>query len=216
MTRTNYITVTNPSSNNWHVEYFNSKDLNNRCYDGYEYSTYIIKNWGSGSPASGCNSDNFSARFTRNFNFSGGYYSFHCQHDDGCRIFIDGQEKLNAWWDSNFTGHDWGGSLSGNHEVKIEFYDSGGDARLETFWSGPGFLPTGQSCTSGEWCARYFGNKDLAGTPAVQRNEGTANINYIWNDGSIGYGFPVDNFSVRWERNVYFAAGRYRFPDVGT
>lgn len=200
-----------PPSGNWHVEYFNSKDLNSRCYDSYENSTYIFKNWGTGSPASGCNSDNFSARFTSTFNFSGGSYSFHCQHDDGCKIFIDGQEKLNAWWDSSFTGHDWGGSLSGSHEVKIEFYDSGGEARLEVFWSGAGFLPTGPGCTADEWCGQYFGNKNLAGTPAVQRNEGNTNIDYTWNDGGIGYGFPTDNFSVRWQRNVYFAAGRYRF-----
>jgi len=200
-----------PPSGNLHVEYFNDKNLGGRCYDGYENSTYVFKNWGSGSPASGCNSDNFSARFTGTYNFSGGSYSFHCQHDDGCRIFIDGQLKLDAWWDSSFTGHDWGGSLSGNHEVKIEFYDSGGDARLEAFWSGAGYLPSGPSCTSGEWCGQYFGNKDLAGTPAVQRNEGNTNINYTWNDGGIGFGFPNDNFSARWQRNVYFAAGRYRF-----
>jgi hypothetical protein len=144
-----YYKASQPPSGNLHVEYFNDKNLGSRCYDGYENSTYVFKNWGNGSPANGCNSDNFSARFTGTYNFSGGSYTFHCQHDDGCRIFIDGQEKLNAWWDSSFTGHDWGGTLSGPHDVKIEFYDSGGDARLETFWSGAGFLPTGPGCTSG-------------------------------------------------------------------
>ena len=206
-----YYKLTTPPTGNLHVEYFNDKNLGGRCYDGYENSTYVFKNWGNGSPASGCNSDNFSARFTGTYNFSGGSYSFHCQHDDGCRIYIDGQLRGDWWWDSSFTGHDWGGTLSGSHEVKIEFYDSGGDARLEAFWSGGGFLPNGTSCTSGEWCAQYYGNKDLSGTPAVNRNEGNTNIDYVWNDGGIGYGFPNDNFSTRWQRNVYFAAGRYRF-----
>ncbi len=201
-----------PPSSNLHVEYFNDKTLGSQCYDGYENSTYVFKNWGTGSPAIGCNSDNFSARFTGTYNFPGGSYSFHCQHDDGCRIYIDDQLMLDAWWDSSFTGNDWSGPLiSGPHVVKIEFYDSGGAARLEAFWSGPGFLPTGPDCISGEWCGQYFGNKDLAGTAAVQRNEGNININYTWNGGGIGFGFPNDNFSVRWIRNVYFAAGHYRF-----
>jgi hypothetical protein len=206
-----YYKPTSQPSGNLHVEYFNDKNLGSKCYDGSENSTYVFKNWGSSSPASGCNSDNFSARFTGTYNFPGGNYSFHCQHDDGCRISIDGVEKLNAWWDSSFTGHDWGGSLSGNHEVKIEFYDSGGDARLEAFWSGSGFLPSGPSCTSSDWCGSYFGNRDLVGTPAINRNEGVGNINYDWGTASIGYGFPNDNFSARWTRTVYFSSGNYRF-----
>lgn len=201
-----------PPPGNMHVEYFNDTNLGSRCFDGYENNIYVFKRWDNGSPANGCNSDNFSARFTETLNFQGGDYSFHCQHDDGCRIYIDGVMKGDWWWASDFTGHDWGGTLpSGNHEVKVEFYDSGGNARVEAFWSGPGFLPTGPSCDSSQWCASYYGNQDLSGTPAINRAEGTGSIMYDWGGGGIGYGFPNDNFSVRWQRNVNFAAGKYRF-----
>lgn len=201
-----------PTTGKWHVEYFNSRDFGSGCYDAYEDGTYIFKHWGTGSPANSCNSDNFSARFTRTFYFPGGYYSFHCHHDDGCRIFIDGQLKLNAWWDSNFDGHDWGGNLSaGYHNVKVEYYENGDKARLEAFWSGPGFLPLDTGCNEEEWCARYYGNRYLEGRSAIVRNEGGGAINQVWNEGGPGYGFPNDNFSVRWERKINLTPGRYRF-----
>jgi len=199
-------------SGDWHVEYFNSLDFCSRCYDNYEGGTYIFKYWGTNSPANGCNSDNFSARFTRTLNFPGGYYSFHCHHDDGCSIFVDGQLKLNAWWDSNFDGHDWGGNLSaGNHEVKVEFYEKGDKARLEAYWAGPGFLPFDSGCNANEWCASYYGNRYLDGRAVFNRNEGSGFINQVWNNDGPGYGFPTDNFSVRWVRNLNLTPGLYRF-----
>jgi hypothetical protein len=210
------IKVENASSSQWNIEYFGDRNLGGHCApNSADGNTYIFKNWGDGAPASGCNSDDFSVRLTKTVNFPGGDYSFHCQHDDGCRLYIDGQLKGDWWWSSNFEGHDWGGNLSsGNHEVKVEMYDSGGQAKLEAFWSGPGFLPTGPSCVSYEWCASYYGNKELAGTAAINRSEGTGNISYDLGGASIGYGFPSDNYSVRWHSDVHFDAGRYRFHIV--
>ncbi len=205
---------TPPPAGSWHVEYFSDRNLSGRCYDGYESTTYVLKQWGSGSPAGGCPNDSFSARFTRTMNFSGGSYRFHCQHDDGCRIFIDGQLRLDAWWDSSFTGHDWGGSLSsGNHEVKIEFYENSGDARLEAWWQGAGYLPSEQGCSAGEWCAEYWGNVDLQGAAFMRLNEGGGVLDHNWGAGGPGtsYGLPGDHFSDRFQRTVSFACGRYRF-----
>jgi len=205
---------TPPPAGSWHVEYFSDRNLGGRCYDGYESTTYMVKQWGSGSPASGCPNDSFSARFTRTMNFSGGDYRFHCQHDDGCRIFIDGQLRLDAWWDSSFTGHDWGGVLSsGNHEVKIEYYENSGDARLEAWWQGAGYLPTEQGCSAGEWCAEYWGNVDLQGAAFMRLNEGGGVLDHNWGAGGPGtpYGLPGDRFSDRFQRTVGFACGRYRF-----
>ncbi|MGB3219734.1 MAG: PA14 domain-containing protein, partial [Anaerolineae bacterium] len=129
-------------------------------------------------------------------------------------IFIDGQLRLDAWWDSSFTGHDWGGSLSsGNHEVKIEFYENSGDARLEAWWQGAGYLPSEQGCSAGEWCAEYWGNVDLQGTAFMRFNEGGGVLDHNWGAGGPGtpYGLPGDRFSDRFQRTVSFACGRYRF-----
>lgn len=200
-----------PPSGQWRVEYFSDKNLGGRCYEGYENSIFILKNFGGGSPASGCPNDNFSARFTSNVNFGGGEYRFHCQHDDGCRIYIDGQLRLDAWWDSSFTGHDWAGSLSGTRQVRIEMYDSGGDARIEAWWQGNGFLPRDENRDPNQWYGEYFANRDLLGTPLLKRNEGTGTLDWRWGSGGVGYGIPNDNFSARWTRTVNFPAGQYRF-----
>lgn len=61
-----------------------------------------------------------------------------------------------------------------------------------------------------QWRARYFNNRNLAGDPAVRRDEPA--INYDWGGGSpIPTVIGDDNFSVRWTRDVDLPAGNYRF-----
>lgn len=55
----------------------------------------------------------------------------------------------------------------------------------------------------------YFNNQNLAGAPAVTRQDPI--INFAWGLGEPAAGIQTDNFSVRWTRNQYFAEGRYRF-----
>jgi hypothetical protein len=201
-----------PSSGTWSVDYWNNKYLAGYVnWHNNESGTYIFRDWGGGGPGDGIQSDEWSARFVRTVYFPGGDYRFHCHRDDGCRLYIDGQIRIDQWWDASFEGGDWGGYLSpGNHEVKVEYYENRGDARLEAWWQGPGFLPRDQDCDPNQWCAEYFGNRNLAGTPAIHRNEGES----LWHDwGSAGPDptFPTDAFSSRFTRNATFACGTYRF-----
>ncbi|MGR6321147.1 PA14 domain-containing protein [Micromonospora soli] len=55
----------------------------------------------------------------------------------------------------------------------------------------------------------YFANKDLSGTPVLTRPD--RQIDFVWQNDSPAPGVPSDNFSVRWVKSQYFAAGRYRF-----
>ena len=56
------------------------------------------------------------------------------------------------------------------------------------------------------WRARYWNNKDLAGNPVVERDEGE--INYNWGGGSPDGAVNSDKFSARWTRYLYLEAGR--------
>lgn len=77
---------------------------------------------------------NFSARFSGLFYFDGGYYEFHCEHHDGCRVYVDGKNWIDAWWDGG-GGHDLARDIpTGNHIVSIEFYDKSGLGLLEVYW----------------------------------------------------------------------------------
>lgn len=195
----------------WSVDYWNNKYLAGYPnWHNNESGTYIFRDWGDGGPG-GIQVNEWSARFVRTVYFPGGDYRFHCQHDDGCRIYIDGQNRIDAWWDSSFDGHDWGGYLSpGNHEVKVEFYDNQGGARLDAWWQGPGFLPRDQTCDPNQWCAEYWGNRNLSGTPAIHRNEGET-LWHDWGSGGPDPTFPADAFSSRFYRNASFTCGTYRF-----
>lgn len=196
----------------WRAQYWNNKTLSGSpARERDEGGVYLFRDWDSGAPLDGVSSDGWSARFTKTLYFPGGAYRFHCQHDDGCRIYIDGQLRLDAWWDSSFDGHDWSGYLSpGNHEIKVEFYENTGAARLEAWWQGPGFLPPEQTCVLDAWCGEYWGNRGLSGTPAMRRNEGPV-LSLNWHNGGPEATFPSDNFSSRFRRNADFACGVYRF-----
>ncbi|MBC7228220.1 MAG: phosphodiester glycosidase family protein [Thermoflexales bacterium] len=199
-------------SSTWSVDYWNNKYLAGYPnWHNNEAGTYIFRDWGDNGPGGGIQVNEWSARFVRTVYFPGGNYRFHCQHDDGCRIFVDGQNCIDAWWDSSFDGHDCARDISaGNHEVKVEFYDNQGGARLEAWWQGPGFLPRDQTCDPNQWCAEYWGNRNLSGTPAIRRNEGET-LWHDWGSGGPDPTFPADNFSSRFVRNATFTCGTYRF-----
>lgn len=196
----------------WSVDYWNNKYLAGYPnWHNNESGTYIFRDWGDGGPGGGIQVNEWSARFVRTVYFPGGNYRFHCHHDDGCRIFVDGQNCIDAWWDSSFEGHDCARDISpGNHEVRVEYYDNQGGARLEAWWQGPGFLPRDQTCDPNQWCAEYWGNRNLSGTPAIHRNEGDT-LWHDWGSGGPDPTFPADNFSSRFVRNAYFTCGTYRF-----
>lgn len=62
------------------------------------------------------------------------------------------------------------------------------------------------------WRGEYFTNRDLFGAPALVRNDNA--INFNWGPGSFAPGYPVDNFSARWTRTLYFDQGVYRFHAI--
>jgi hypothetical protein len=59
------------------------------------------------------------------------------------------------------------------------------------------------------WRGEYYANRWLAEAPVLIREDDE--INFDWGDGSPGAGVPVDGFSARWSRYVWFAEGTYRF-----
>jgi hypothetical protein len=66
---------------------------------------------------------------------------------------------------------------------------------------------------SDRWKGEYFNNMTLSGTPVLVRDDGNSYLDFNWGSGSPApeCGIGVDNFSARWTRTVYLAAGRWRF-----
>ena len=60
--------------------------------------TTISENWGTGAPASGLPSNNFSVRWTVTRDFgSGGPFALTAAAQDGIRVYVDGARKIDLW-----------------------------------------------------------------------------------------------------------------------
>jgi hypothetical protein len=158
--------------------------------------------WGYGAPASGLSADNFSVRWVRwVFLDAPGNWTFAATTDDGVRLFVDDQLVIDAWYDQQPTAHSVTLNLTQTfHFVRMEYYDRSGNAEAHLQILSGNFP---------DWRGEYYSNTRFAGAPTFIRNDSAINFNF--GTAGPGGGVPGQTFSVRWTRNQYFSAGRYRF-----
>ena len=190
-----------PAPGLWWADYFDNPTLSGAPVLS-RYDDAINFSWGTGSPASGLPSDNFSVRWQRDEWFAGGTYRFKVLADDGVRVWVGDQLVIDEWRDR------WAEPLnvdryipSGTHRVRIEYYEHIGDATMSIGWS---------RVVGGEtWYGEYFNCRDMNCPLVLTRNDGA--IDFDWATGSPDPAVTTDNFSVRWTRTLNFNAGTYRF-----
>jgi hypothetical protein len=204
----------------WKGEYFNNQTLSGSPTmvrdDGPDF---LNLNFGSGSPHWHCAPamDNFSARWTRTVNLAQGVYRFTAAVDNGVRLYIDGQLKIDQWGDLAPNTYIADVALTaGNHEIKLEFVEYTGGASVSLSWADV------TNCVAivpvGRWKGEYYNNVSLSGSSSMVRDDGVADfLNFNFGNGGPGgnCGLGVDNFSARWTRTVNFAATTYRFSVTG-
>ncbi|MDZ4763304.1 MAG: SH3 domain-containing protein [Chloroflexota bacterium] len=112
------------SGTGWTVSYFNSPDLSGATVLTQTLPGGIDFNYGTNSPATGVNPDNWSARFVASQNFAAGTYQFLVGSDDGVRVRIDGNLVLDKFTGRTFTTDTFVVSLSaGTHSLIVEYFD---------------------------------------------------------------------------------------------
>jgi hypothetical protein len=205
--------------NNWIGAYYNNRNLADTPVvvrdDG---GGFIDRNFTGLSPAPGISAEHYSIRWTRTLPLTAGTYRFSVTGDDGVRLYIDGQLKIDEWRNQTATTYNVNVNLeAGNHEIRLEYYQYTGSAQARLTWE----LLNGscsQAVPTGRWKGEYFNNANLAGNPSMVRDDGSNDsLNFNW--GGVGPSSAcnvfMDYFSVRWTRTVNFAQGVYRFTATG-
>lgn len=122
-----------PVITDWRGEYYNNRDLAGAPVL-VRNDVDVNFNWGAGSPDPAVPADNFSARWTRTWNFNEGTYRFHVIVDDGVRLYIDDALVIDSWQNGSTREVVGDRSLGGGaHTVRVEYYEHTGDALIQTW-----------------------------------------------------------------------------------
>lgn len=194
----------------WNVQYFRNKELTDQCSTTTMDRTFIFNDWGEGAPASGCNTDNWGARFTRRVHFDGGGYTFGLKADDWGRIYVNNDLVVNKW-DGASQVYESRNLPAGDYDIRIEFADTMGNAKIYAWWWGPGIDVPHQTQDTNQWFSNYWLNPDLWEDSFAKVNEGTGTLDHQWDYSGPGWDMPSDNFSATFQRTAYFDCGTYRF-----
>ena len=196
----------------WHGRFWNSRHFKGDVVHE-EYYNNVDFDWGEGSPASGVDDDDFSAKFKRHVHFEPGTYRFTATMDDGMRVFLDDKVIIDSWTDSQQHTMSVDVPVSGGgHDLKVEYYEAGNMAVAKFHWDL--IHPEGQPSGSGgghfypNWKAEYFNNTSLSGAPALVRDD--RYLDHNWGLGSPQPGvIGNDFFSARWTKTVQSTPGLY-------
>ncbi|MDR4949483.1 PA14 domain-containing protein [Neobacillus cucumis] len=178
----------------------------------------LSENFGAGSPAAGISNDHYSARYTTAKRIAAGDYIVHAKADDGMRIYVDGKLVLDHWKNgaseeavkvsvSDIT--DVPANQRDIHWVEVEYYDNTYDGNVDV-----AFEPW-QDAILNTWVGEFYPNANFEGIPSViggnQSTNKLAAINFNWGTNPPIEGFPTDQFSARFTKQVDLETGTYAF-----
>jgi hypothetical protein len=204
-----------PAAGGLSGEYFANKTLSGSSK--VRTDATIDFNWATGAPMSNIPADNFSVRWTGSVAVpKTGAYTFYLTGDDGVRMWVNGKQIINGWQDQSAKEYQATVQLDSTKraDIKVEYYENGGDAVSKLAWSGPEL--TRQIVPASVFSNRasglkatyyaYSGNGQLGNTIASATTE---TVNFAWKTGQPQANVPADRFGATW-------AGTITAPITGT
>lgn len=117
----------------WRGAYFDNRLLSGQPAFVRDDVT-INFDWGKGSPDD-IEPDNFSVMWTNRWSFDAAWYRFFAEHDDGVRVWVDGQLLIDEWYETGPITHHADIELTaGSHEVRVDYFEASGDASIHVWW----------------------------------------------------------------------------------
>jgi hypothetical protein len=99
--------------------------------------------WGENGPIASMPSDNFSISWTRQVDFKPDYYRFNVRSDDGVRVWLDKALVMDYWRPMDYEWHYADGFyLEGLHNLRVEYWERGGGARIRFWWEPSSTTPS--------------------------------------------------------------------------
>lgn len=197
-------TLPAPSLASWRGEYYDNPNLAGEPTLVRDDPTLDF-NWASDSPGPNIPADNFSARWTRPFEFAEeGDYRFWADVDDGVKLYLDGWLIIDEWNTNPYVLHSgvFADVKPGVHTIRVEYFEAAGEAHIKVW-----FEKT--IVSANKWVGEYYNNPDFRDTPFLVREDD--DIDFDWGDDEPASGMPDDNFSVRWQKTLVLKAGDYEF-----
>jgi beta-N-acetylglucosaminidase len=168
----------------------------------FQSNPVIEYNWGNGSP-SGFPADYFEAKFDQTQTLTGGDYLIQTFADDGVKVTVNDQIKIDRWTNSN-------GALNqafllnagqGEYKITTDYYENTADAMIYSH-----VVPFGS------WIAYYYPNSTISGTPTASKViTPSGNKDLVENHlhGGPVPGYQIDNFSAVYRTAKRLPAGEY-------
>ncbi|WP_327292938.1 glycoside hydrolase family 3 C-terminal domain-containing protein [Streptomyces sp. NBC_01198] len=135
-----YLTPSSGSGAGLTASYYNNTALTGTPVVTRNEST-VDDVWGGASPAPGVNATNWSAKWTGTLHPpTTGAYQLSLTSDDGSRVYVNGQQIINNWFNQGSTTRTGSVSLTAGQPVSVEvdYYNGGGASNATFGWSIPG------------------------------------------------------------------------------
>jgi hypothetical protein len=117
---------------NWTATYYNCVDFSCPVTTTQAGVPGINFNWGTASPFTGVNADNFAIRYDSVQTFQQGTYEFVASSDDGVRVFIDGALVLDRFVPRTITTDRFQQTLTaGQHTLRVEYVEFTDQAQIQ-------------------------------------------------------------------------------------
>ncbi len=201
------------SGGGWNAKYYSDRAFNTLSFERIDRAVDFF--WDVVPPKEGFKRTEFSVSWTTTLTtrFSE-TYTFSLMGDDGVRMWVDGQLVVNDW--SVHPPRESSGNIflaAGKHQVKVEYFQAGGNARIELYWESSSqareLIPAMYTDPALEVVqpneaptASFTTNVESGPAPLAVQFDATASIDpegnpmtYNWDfgDGNIGTGLKVSH-----------------------
>ncbi len=183
----------------------------------YRVDEAIDFNWGAREPVFDLPRDYFTVRWSGQLEAPvGGLYTFWLVTDDGGRMQLGPLGNLLKLekWQKQEAGETNGVvrlEAGRRYDLRVEYFDNVGNARVRLLWSGPGFiksviprsqlhpasppdLPEAKLVASNGLLATYFKSRFFFGDAVVRMDP---MVNFAWTNSPAG-DVAAEDYSVRW------------------